>query len=108
MPQQLTDTQQIVYTLSPKDRKGNTAAVDGIPAWTSSNSLVADVVPADDGMSATVKAGVPGDATVSVSADADLGEGVTTLAATVDIHVVPGAAVTADLTAGAVSEQGGN
>lgn len=102
---ELKDTQQVILSIVITDRKGNPAKVDGIPAWTTSNADVASVEPADDGMSATVKAGIPGDATIAVSADADLGAGVTELAGTADITVVPGAAEVLTLTPGEVTEQ---
>jgi hypothetical protein len=102
---QLTSTQQIGYTINPTDRKGHPAQLDGVPVWASSNEAVATVVPAADGLSATVVAGVPGDCVISVTADADLGEGVVNLAGTEEIVVVPAAAVTISLTAGEIVEQ---
>lgn len=56
---------------------GQPAAVDGVPVWASSDDTVLGVVPAADGMSAVVSAVAPGTARVTVSADADLGAGVT-------------------------------
>lgn len=101
----LKDTQQVTFTIAPKDKKGKPALIDGVPTWASSNEEVATVESAADGLSAVVKAGVPGDATVSCAADADLGSGVSEIAGMVEIHVTPGAAVTVDLTPGDVTDQ---
>lgn len=103
--QLLTTTQQVTLSIVPKDRKGNPASVDGVPAWTNSNPEVATIEPSEDGMSAVVKAGVPGDTTISVTADADLGDGVTEIAGVGEIKVVPSAASTVELVAGEVTEQ---
>lgn len=102
---QLTAIQQVDFTISPKDRKGNPAAVDGVPVWASSNPNVASVEPSTDGLSATVKAGVPGSTVISVTADADLGAGVVNLAGTADVDVVPAAAETIALEAGPITDQ---
>ena len=101
---QLTDSQQVPFTINPTDRKGQPAPVENV-RWASSNDAVASVTPSEDGLSAVVKAGVPGDATISVTADAQIGEGSTDIAGTVDIHVVPGAASVIALTPGDVTEQ---
>jgi hypothetical protein len=103
--QPLTDNQKVTFSISPKDAKGNPAAVDGVPVWTNSNPLVGTLTPAADGLSAEFVASIPGTTTVAAKADADLGAGVTDLAATADVTVVPGAAVTMDLTAGDPSDQ---
>src|SRR4051812_10098629 len=56
------------------------APVDGVPVWASSDETVLTVVAAADGMSATVNTVAPGGpARISVTADADMGSGVTTL-----------------------------
>lgn len=101
----LTDTQNCLLTIAPVDAKGAAAPVDGVPAWTSSNPAVAAVEPSADGLSATVKAGVPGTATIAVSADADLGEGVTPIAGALDVTVTPTSAVAVTITAGDPTQQ---
>lgn len=75
------------------DKMGNPAKVDGTPSWTSSDEAVVTVTPEADGMSATiVSLGTTGTAQVSVSADADLGEGVRTLTGSALIDVIAGEA----------------
>ena len=101
----MTSTQQVTYTFEPVDRRGNPAPVQGPPVWTNSNDQVATLTPAADGLSAVVKALVPGVTVISASADADLGEGVVTIAGTADVDVTPAAAVTVKLTAGEATEQ---
>lgn len=58
------------------DSKGNPAAVDGVPVWTSSDETVLQILVEADGMSATVATVAPGTARITVQADADLGAGV--------------------------------
>jgi hypothetical protein len=102
----ITDTQQVDLAIKPVDKKGNPGQVDGVPAWTSSNPAVATVEPASDGLSATVKAATAlGTTQISVTADADLGAGVTPIVGTVDIEVVGGQAVSLSIVAGTPAEQ---
>lgn len=58
---------------------GAPALVDGIPVWATSDATVLTVVPTADGMGAVVAAVAPGTARATVTADADLGQGVTTI-----------------------------
>ena len=75
------------------DKRGNPARVDGMPVWSSSDESVVTVTPGDDGMSATILSlGATGTAQVSVSADADLGEGVRTMTGSALIDVIAGEA----------------
>jgi hypothetical protein len=67
---------------------------------------VATVEPAQDGLSAVVKAADElGTTQISVTADADLGEGVAPIAGTIDIEVVGGQAVALSIVAGTPAEQ---
>lgn len=85
----LTDVQKVVGSIAPKDAAGNPAPVDGIPVWASSDPAIVTVTAAPDGMSAVVEAVGPlGTAQVSVTADADTGEGVTAITALADIEVL--------------------
>jgi hypothetical protein len=63
-------------TLSIVDSRGRPAVVQGPPVWASSDATILTVLAAADGMSAVVDTVAPGLARISVSADADLGEGV--------------------------------
>lgn len=65
----------VVLTIT--DSKGRPAKVDGVPVWASSDETVLTVAAAADGMSAVVDTVAAGMARITVSADADLGAGVT-------------------------------
>ena len=85
----ITDVQKVVGSIAPQDAAGNPAPVDGVPVWESSDTSIVTVTAAPDGMSAVVEAVGPlGTAQVSVSADADTGEGVVTITALADIEVL--------------------
>lgn len=102
----LSDSQKFDATVGFVDKKGQPAKVDGVPSWTVSDPTILSVEPAADGMSATVKAiGPLGTSQVSVTADADLGEGVRNVVGTLDVEVVAGEAVAANINAGAPVEQ---
>ncbi len=101
----ITTTQQFSITPNFTDRKGKPAAIDGLPTYASSNEAAASVVPSADGLSATVVAQGIGDYAVSVSADADLGAGVTTITAQDSGSVTQGTAATVGFTVGPVEEQ---
>jgi hypothetical protein len=99
-------TQEFDASVAFQDSLGNPAPVEGVPAWTNSNESVLSMVVAADGLSAVVSAvGVPGSGQISVQADADLGEGVTTITGTLDIEVTPGDAINVVLNTGAVRER---
>ena len=101
----LKDTEQVVLSVVPVDAKGNTAPVDGAPAWGSSDPAVATVTPAADGLSATVAAVGPlGKTQISVTADADLGEGIESIVGTLEIEVVAGEAVSLSIKTGTPEE----
>ncbi len=103
----ITDTQDVPLSITPVDKKGNPAQLDGPPVWSSSNSEVVTVVASADGLSAVASAVGPlGTATVSVKADGDLGAGVNTISGTLDITVVGSGAVTLTIKAGTPTEQG--
>jgi len=100
----LTDSQKVTLAIAPVSKAGNPAVVES-SAWSSSDDTVLTVVAADDGMSAVATVtGVLGSAQVSVSADADMGEGVETLIGTLDVDVVAGQAVSLGISVGAPEE----
>lgn len=101
----LKDTEQVVLSVVPVDAKGNPAPVDGAPVWGSSDPTVATVAPAADGLSAMVAAVGPlGKTQISVTADADLGEGFESIAGTLEIEVVAGKAVSLSIKTGTPEE----
>jgi hypothetical protein len=101
----MTTTQQFPIANPFLDRKGKPAPVDGVPTWASSNEAVATVVPDPGGLSATVVAQGVGKYTISVSGDADLGPGITTLTGQDSGEVTQGTATQVTLAPGAVVEQ---
>lgn len=102
----LTDSQEVVYTVDFKTKKGNPAKVDGVPEWSTDNTELLALTPAADGLSCKVSAVGPlGKATVTMKADADLGAGVVDIFGTAEVEVGPGTATNVTLTAGAPSEQ---
>lgn len=100
-----TATQQAQVSLTIKDKKGNTARLDGIPQWASSDPNVMSVEPSADGMSAKVVAGQTGTAQISVTGDADLGSGVRAIVGVGDVEVVGGEASVIQLAFGTPSDQ---
>lgn len=102
----LTDLQQVGLTVAFADAAGNPATVDGTPVWSSSNPAILTVTPSADGMSATaVTVGPLGQAQVSVTADADLGSGVTSITGVLDVTVQASQAVAAVVNAGAPTDK---
>lgn len=91
----LPDDRTATLSIAPVDAKGNPAPIDGIPAWTTADFRLLDLIPSADGLSVQVRpvgplaAGVQ----VTVTADADLGEGVETLIGMIEVDIVGGKAV---------------
>lgn len=106
MSVQLGSSQEFDLSVRFADRRGNTARVDGIPEWMTDNSEVLSLRPSEDGLSCTVRAVGPlGRASVTLSADADLGEGSTPIVGTVEIEVTVGSATAVELVPGDPREQ---
>jgi hypothetical protein len=101
----LTDTQKATLRIEPRNAKGNLAPVDGVPEWASSDPNVASVTPSADGLACVVKAGQAGSAQVTVTVDADLGDGIRALSGSIDVNVSAGEAVTIAIVAGAPEDQ---
>ncbi len=101
----LTDSQKVTISIAAVDKKGAPADVQGI-AFASSDTTVATVEQdAGDMTKAVVVAGMPGSAQISVTADADLGDGVSLLTGVFDLSVVGGQAVGLSVSAGSPEEQ---
>jgi hypothetical protein len=102
----LSATQQCDLSVTNTDSRGNPAPVHDA-AWTSSDlALLTITVNATDANKAVVKAvGPTGTALVTYTADADLGQGVVPIIATMDVVLNPGQAVVSSITAGAPVEQ---
>lgn len=103
----MTNSQQATASIQPVDKRNQPAPVDGIPVWASSDETIVTVTPAADGMSAVVAAVGPlGTAKISVTADADLGTGVSSIFGTLDVTITQGQAVGMTITLGPATEQG--
>jgi len=102
----LTDLQQVDLSVAFTDAAGNPAPVDGAPVWSSSDETVLTVTASADGMTATaVTTGKLGQAQISVTGDADLGAGTTSVAGTLDVTVQASAAVAANIGAGTPTDK---
>ena len=81
----LTTEEQVRLSVTPITAGGQPAAIDGVAQWSVEGDC--SVAPID-ATSAWVLAGsLIGDSTVTVSCDADLGEGILSLADTCLVHV---------------------
>lgn len=102
----LADNKKVGASVGFSDARGNDAQVQGAPVWSSSDESIATVVAADDGMTATISATGPlGTAQISVTADADLGDGVVPVGGLLDIEVVASQAVSANISVGEPEDQ---
>jgi hypothetical protein len=95
MVYKLPDDKKVDVKVSYVDAKGNAASVDGPVEWASSDAAIVSVtVSTDDPSQATVAGvGPVGQAQVTVTADADLGEGVRQIVTTMDVEIIAGEAV---------------
>ena len=91
----LPNDHKVTASIQPVDSKGNPASIDGLAAWSSSNTTIVTVTNVStDTLSADVVPGTAlGSAQVNVTADADLGSGVQTINGVLDVQVVAGQAV---------------
>ena len=95
----ITDEQKVLVTLAPVTAAGNPATLDGVPSWTVTSGD-ATVEPAADGLSCYLISGTVGNSVIEVSADADLGEGVSPITDTIDLAVVSAQASSLGLVVG--------
>jgi hypothetical protein len=99
----------VVLTVSFVDAKGKAAKVDGVPMLAVDNAAVVDQSPAfTDNGDGTFSSPLHitdtlGAAQITVTADADLGSGVTTITSVDTVSVIPGDAVAANFAFGAVT-----
>lgn len=97
----ITDEEQIPLSVGFTTSTGNPATIDGTPRWASSDEAVVTLRVAEDGLSAVaVSVGPLGMAQISVTADADLGEGVREITGILEIEVRAAEAVFVGITAG--------
>lgn len=97
----LGDAQHAVARIDPLDNAKNPAPVEaGSTVWAVSDATLATVTPIDDN-SATVQAlGPLGTFELTVTADADLGDGVTNISDAATINVIAGPATNLGLSLG--------
>jgi hypothetical protein len=95
MAYKLPNDKVIKVQVSYVDSKGNPATVDGYVDWDTSNEQIATVeTDSQESTIATVTpTGKAGQVQISVTADADLGEGTKEIISTMDVEVVAGEAV---------------
>lgn len=96
----LTNEQKVKVTATPVTATGKPAPVDGAVVFTvqAGDCTVNEL---DDFSAEIVSGDNPGDSVILVSADADLGDGVETVADTVTVHVEGARAASLGLTVGA-------
>jgi hypothetical protein len=76
-------------TLTVTDAKGNIAKLDGAPVWASSDETILAVSASVDGLSGSFQAvGPAGSASITVTGDADLNAGISSISGVLDVVVV--------------------
>lgn len=94
----LTSEEQSVLHAAPVTEAGNSAGVDGTITWTNTDPALITITP--NGFDCDVVTNGPlGSATVTASADADLGADVTLISESVTVTVVAPEAFGIELTA---------
>jgi len=93
MPLQLhiSTEQKVLVKLVPTTPGNKPAPVDGVPTWTmgEGGDETITLEPSADGLSCIIRAGdaPSADNIITVSADADMGEGITTITDTIELDV---------------------
>lgn len=88
----ITNEEKVEVVLAPTTAAGNPANLDGTPEWTVTDGD-ATLEVAADGLSAFLVSGNPNtNSKISVTADADLGEGIVSIEDVVDLAVVAASA----------------
>jgi hypothetical protein len=92
--------QKLKVSIKIKDKFGNEAKVDGVPAWSQMDDSKGSLVASEDGMSAEFSPSGPvGTNEIKVSCDADLGEGVKPLEGKLEIEIEAGQAEVLEINA---------
>ena len=98
----LTDEQKVALSVVATTAAGNPAQVEGAPVWSISDPTILTLAVDPAGFNAVATTNGPlGLCQVNVSADADLGTGVRTITALLDVEVVAAEAAALGITAGA-------
>ncbi len=94
----VSDAPLKVFINKITDIKGNVAPVEGLPAWSLTDSTLGELAVAEDGMSAMfTPAGPVGALKVQVLCDADMGEGVFNILGEGEIELIAGDAAIIEL-----------
>lgn len=103
----ITNEQKVKITAKPKTKAGRPASFDGAVKATvqTGDSTVMDDPDGDPNSFIAVSSDAPGDTVILVEADADLGEGVTTIQDTVTLHVTGSNADNFGLAQGEVTDK---
>jgi hypothetical protein len=103
---ELPATHQVSVSVEFKDRRGNPAPVDEPPTWAVDNSELLTLGVEPDGMSCVViPVGPLGTANITLTADADLGDGSTPIIGTLEVQITGGTATVVTLVPGTPTEQ---
>jgi|SRR5215208_2651826 len=101
----INDHQVIELSITPKDRDGDVVDVENV-TWASSDEGVARLEPSADGLKCVaVSTGQVGTATVSCTADADLGDGIEPITQECELTVVQSNAQSLNMSAGVPAER---
>src|ERR1043165_185984 len=96
----INNEQKVRVLIAPVDSAGKPAKLDGAPTWETSSGD-STVVPDPDGLGAfLVSSDTPGESIINVTADADLGAGVETIADAIKLTAEGAKAASLGLTAG--------
>jgi hypothetical protein len=96
----ITNEQKVQVSLAPVTQAGNPAVLDGVPSWSVTEGD-ATLEVAEDGLSAFLVSGAASvNSKISVTADADLGEGVISITDVIDLAVVAATASALGIVAG--------
>jgi hypothetical protein len=93
----LSETQQVVLSLSFLDADGNPGLITGNPSWGADTNVPASLTPAANGLTATLVGQAVG--TVNITATAQSSSGAQ-LSATLQVSVIGGAAVSMSIVPG--------
>ncbi len=98
----ITNEQKIPVTVQPATAAGNPANIDGVPTFeVIEGDATIELIDGQPNSAYLVSGAADVVSTIKVSADADLGEGVSTIEELVTLNVVAASANTLGVTAGA-------
>lgn len=88
----ISNIQEVDVNVTFTDNLGRPVEIDGTPSWQVNDETIATIEVAEDGRSAIVRSvGAVGRTFVTVTADAELGEGTREVSASFDVEVTESA-----------------